>query len=317
MRPSGSDPGSGRDPGSGMPNQAPFFDPDQGAVDPALEADLAELAWALGRVGWLLALVGLVVAGLALLPLQPWDRTWWRGLAGVLLPSAPLPLLGFSLVHLGAFLDPADRLLQRRLRRVRRGAALLAGLFLLLVPLQLWTGWSVDQLSSGGRERAEQQLGRRFQALRSAVATSTTIAELRERLALLQGPSLAAEVDTLALPVVKRRLLMALERSQPFVKERVAAEFGARTLANQTLEVVRIVLPALLYAIAFATLSPLAPLSIAVTWWPAGFPGGLRSRARLRRVEEVDAYLSDGVDGDSGLNNPGISPGGRDGGTSP
>jgi hypothetical protein len=283
MRPSGSD---------------PVLDPDHEPVDPALAADLAELAWALGRVGWLLALVGLVAAGLNLLPLQPWQDTWWRGLAGVLLQAAPLLLLGSSLLHLAAFLDPADRQLQRRLRRVRRGAALLAVLFLLLVPLQLWTGWSVDRLSPGARDRSEQQLSRRFRALRSAVATSSTISELRERLLLLQGPALAPQADALPFPLVKQRLLLALERSQPFVKEKLAAEFGARSVAGQSLEVLRIVLPSLLYAIAFATLSPLAPFSIAATWCPAGFPAGLRSRARRRREEEVDAYLSEATDGD-------------------
>jgi len=169
MLTSASDQGSGRAPGAGVPYQDPALDPDHEAVDLALESDLAQLAWALGRVGWLLVLVGLVVAGLNLLPLQPWEGSWWRALAGVLLQAAPLPLLGSSLVHLGAFLDPADRLLLRRLRRVRRGAALLAVLFLLLVPLQLWTGWSVDRLSSGARDRAEQKLSRRFLALQSAV----------------------------------------------------------------------------------------------------------------------------------------------------
>jgi hypothetical protein len=69
-------------------------------------------------------------------------------------------------------------------------------------------------------------------------------------------------------------------------------------VAGQSLEVLRIVLPSLLYAIAFATLSPLAPFSIAATWCPAGFPAGLRSRARRRREEEVDAYLSEATDGD-------------------
>jgi len=317
MLTSASDQGSGRAPGAGVPYQDPALDPDHEAVDLALESDLAQLAWALGRVGWLLVLVGLVVAGLNLLPLQPWEGSWWRALAGVLLQAAPLPLLGSSLVHLGAFLDPADRLLLRRLRRVRRGAALLAVLFLLLVPLQLWTGWSVDRLSSGARDRAEQKLSRRFLALQSAVATSSTIPELRERLVLLQGPSLAPEADALPFPLVKRRLLLALERSQPFVQEKVAAEFGARSVASQSLEVLRIVLPALLYAIAFATLSPLAPFSIAATWWPAGFPGGLRSRARRRRVEEVDAYLSDAVDGDADAFSSEIFPVGRNGGSSP
>lgn len=267
---------------------APGLEP---AEEEELQPALLQLPWALARVGWLLCLAAVALPLLALLPPALADPAWWRRAGAVLPAQAPVALLGLSLLHLAALLDPDNRLLQRRLRRLRRGAAAASLVLLLLVPLQLVLLLRGDAASPAARSRVDQQLDRRFAALRSAVLSSRSVPELRERLRLLQGPPLAPQADALPLPVVQRRLLLALERSRPFVQERLHEGLGERALALQGVEAVRAALPALLYGLALAAFSPLGPFRVPGSR-PAAASGARWSLPRQRPLEqEMEGYL--------------------------
>ena len=254
---------------------------------------LLQLPRALGRVAWLLCLAVLITALLALMPPALRDAGWWRRLGTTLPAQAPLALLALVLAHLAALLDPDDPLLRRRLRRLRRGAAVAAVLLLLLLPLQLALLLSGDPSGPAARQRIDQQLERRYASLRAAVTGAGSVPELRERLRLLQGPPLSPQADTIPLPLVQRRLLQALERSRPFVEERLNEGLGARGLARRSFEAVGAAVPALLYGLALASLSPLSapgarrPRSAA--------PAGPARAAGLLRGE-LEAYVRDSAD---------------------
>lgn len=273
--------------------------PGGGAIDPGPEPEeeelqpaLLQLPWAFARAGGLLCLAAVALPLLALLPPALADPAWWRRASAVLPAHAPVALLGLSLVHLAALLDPDNRLLQRRLRRLRRGAATASLVLLLLVPLQLLLLLRADAVSPAARSRADQQVERRFAALRSAVVSSRSVPELRERLQLLQGPPLAPQADALPLAVVQRRLLLALERSRPFVQERLSQGLGERALAREGFEALSAALPALLYAFALGAFSPLGffgrPEGPRTTNRPAR--RGLRHQRLLE--QEVEGYLA-------------------------
>jgi hypothetical protein len=178
------------------------------------------------------------------------------------LAQGPLALLGLVLAHLAVLLDPEDRQLRRRLTRLRRAAAVGALVLVLLIPLQLWLMRAVPDAVAG-----RPQLEQRFAALRQAVVEARSLPELRERLRLLQGPPLSPQADVLPLPVLRQRLLRALDRSQPFVRERLADNLGQQAQVRDGLEALRLVVPSLLYAIALASLSPLAPLTLPDRWF--------------------------------------------------
>jgi hypothetical protein len=243
------------------------IDPDQpepgseAADDPAVLL----LPWALGRAGWLLCLVALAVPALALLAAGLPSAEGWQRFSTLVLAQAPLALLGLVLAHLAVLLEPEDRRLRRRLTRLRRAAAVGAVVLVLLIPLQLWL-LRAAPATAADRPQLEQRLERRFAALRQAVVDARSLPELRERLRLLQGPPLSPQAETLPLPVLRQRLLLALERSQPFVRERLAENLGQRALVRDGLEALRLVVPSLLYAIALASLSPLAPLTLPERW---------------------------------------------------
>jgi hypothetical protein len=190
----------------------------------------------------------------------------WQRFSTLVLAQAPLALLGLVLAHLAVLLEPEDRRLRRRLTRLRRAAAVGAVVLVLLIPLQLWL-LRAAPATAADRPQLEQRLERRFAALRQAVVDARSLPELRERLRLLQGPPLSPQAETLPLPVLRQRLLLALERSQPFVRERLADNLGQQAQVRDGLEALRLVVPSLLYAIALASLSPLAPLTLPDRWF--------------------------------------------------
>jgi hypothetical protein len=224
------------------------------------------LPWALGRAGWLLGLTALMVPALALLAAGLPSAEGWQRFSALVLAQGPLALLGLVLAHLAVLLDPEDRQLRRRLTRLRRAAAVGALVLVLLIPLQLWLMRAVPD-AVAGRPQLEQRLEQRFAALRQAVVEARSLPELRERLRLLQGPPLSPQADVLPLPVLRQRLLRALDRSQPFVRERLADNLGQQAQVRDGLEALRLVVPSLLYAIALASLSPLAPLTLPDRWF--------------------------------------------------
>jgi hypothetical protein len=234
----------------------------EAAADPAVLL----LPWALGRAGWLLGLVALAVPGLALLAAGLPSAEGWQRFSTLVLAQAPLALLGLVLAHLAVLLDPDDRQLRRRLTRLRRAAAVGALVLLLLIPLHLWLLRATAPAALADRPQLEQRLEQRFTALRQAVTEARSLPELRERLRLLQGPPLSPQAELLPLPVLRQRLLLALERSQPFVRERLADNLDQRALVRDGLEALRLLVPSLLYAIALASLSPLAPLTLPERW---------------------------------------------------
>lgn len=259
------------------------------------EPGILALPWAFARVGWFLCLAAALVVIFALLPPEPGTPGWWRRAALVVPAQAPMAIVGLCLAHLGVLLDPDNPLPRRRLRWLRRAAAAAAGLLLVLMPVQLGQALIPADavLSGGGPDPVDQRVRQRFAALRSAVGSAASVPELRERLRVLQGPPLDPRADSLPLPLVRGRLLLALERSQPFVVERVKEGRSQRARGLGFIEGLRLALPTVLQALALASLSPLAPWTVPGRWRLRGRVAGVARQGQRALLSDLAFYGAD------------------------
>lgn len=175
------------------------------------------VARALSRVGLVLFVVfATVIAGPLVSPgvLQP---TWQWQFSSVLLSGASLPLVGLALLQLAASLDPADGGLQRRYQRCAALAVAACGGFVLLVPLQLWSGLQVQH--AGGQRRIAQieAAERQLKAMRGAVAMASSNEDLAQRFQALRAPALVSAPPNTPLSEVKAQATAAIDRAQAAV----------------------------------------------------------------------------------------------------
>lgn len=163
--------------------------------------------------GWVLIVLFLTILSASLLPVRLLDAAWQLRVGGVLINAAPFPLIGLVLLHFAASLDPGDALLVNRRRLAARLATLVALGYLLLAPLlataNLQRQHSQALASSGGLRRASQQL----QQMRQVTSSASSIPELEQRLATLQGPRLDAADRLLPLPVLRSRVQDLLDQA--------------------------------------------------------------------------------------------------------
>jgi hypothetical protein len=149
-------------------------------------------------------LVGLITAA----PPRVLDPTWQLNLIGLLLASGTLPLIGALLICLSRLIDPSDRRLQKHAQWVRTLAPWVALGWLLLVPLQLYTGVRLIN-SQGSNELGQIQS---LQRIANEVRDAKSEFELRK--AMAQVPN-QAPLPPLAvpLPVAKANLLAQFQKT--------------------------------------------------------------------------------------------------------
>ncbi|MFM7548764.1 MAG: HpsJ family protein [Cyanobacteriota bacterium] len=190
----------------------------------------------------------------ALFPLQPLAPAWQLRLAGTLISGAPFALLGLALLRIAAELGPYDPRLLKRAQLCSQLAVAAALGFLLLVPLQttagLQQGRSFNQTQAGRIQRAEIKL----KALRQAVASASTNADLNRQLQQLQGPVLGPADIAQPLPLLKAQVGAVLDQGdQQLRRDREASQ---PTSARQLLpELLRQAFACLLLALGFAALA--------------------------------------------------------------
>lgn len=151
--------------------------------------------------------VFLVVVGLSSVPVRLLDPLWQLGLAASITTSGGYLLNGLALLFLASVLAPDSPALLRGLLQARRWAAIASLCFLLLVPLQLVNLWRIDSSSAQAAARNRQALESRMTALRSAVAQTSSTAELREVLQTFGAPPLNSMDLELPAPELRQRVL--------------------------------------------------------------------------------------------------------------
>lgn len=161
----------------------------------------------------LLILYGLVVLA-SILPPRLLDPAWQLRFTNALVNNGFLALLGLALVHLAAYLDPANPHLQRR--RDNFAALALAAVlgFLLLIPLQGYAVWRGIGNANSQQSSQLRQVTGRISAVRKAINSATSSQDLQRRLRGLQVPPLAAADLEQPLPVLRKSMLETLEQAE-------------------------------------------------------------------------------------------------------
>ena len=171
------------------------------------------IARGVGLAGVVLIVLFLTILSTSLLPVRLLDAAWQLRVGGALINASPFPLIGLVLLHVAASLDPQDPLLLQRRRLAAQLASAVAIGYLLLAPLlaaaNLQRQQSQALATSGGLRRDSERL----QQMRQVVSSSSSIPELEQRLAAVQGPRLDAADRSLPLPVLRSRIASLLDQA--------------------------------------------------------------------------------------------------------
>ncbi len=187
------------------------------------------------------------------LPLQPLDTPWQLSVSSALINAAAIPLVGLGLVHLAAYLDPANAALEKRRNALARWAIPAVLGFLLLIPVQSLASWSTV---AAARARLTTQLtsaNKNFALIREAINAATTLEDLQKRLQALQSPELGIRFDDLGLPLpeTKRQMLIRLNEIEDQVKTRIKAP-PPEAVEDVASNALRLMATCVVYALAFA-----------------------------------------------------------------
>ncbi|WP_216903469.1 hypothetical protein [Synechococcus sp. CCY 9618] len=149
-----------------------------------------------------------------ILPLAILQPAWLVTLISALLDSSPLALLGLGLVHLVAYLEPDDVQVQERRDAVARWAIAAVVGFVLLLPLQTASAVQGFDLVARSQSSALKVATERAEEFRRAIDGASSVADLQERIASLQGPGLRlTESTSQSLPELKKVLVERLDES--------------------------------------------------------------------------------------------------------
>ncbi len=219
-------------------------------VSPRGAAVLAHRFSVFARV--LFVIYGVRVVATAI-PLQPLDTLWQLSVSSALISAAAIPLLGLALLHLAAYLDPANAALEKRRNALARWAILAVLGFLLLIPVQAYASWSTVATA---RARLTSQLtiaNRNFALVRAAINAATSLEDLQARLKSLESPELGIRFENLGLPLpeTQRQMLIRLNEIEEQVKARIKAP-PPEAIENVATNALRVSATSVVYALAFA-----------------------------------------------------------------
>ena len=243
---------------------------DEDEAPPEAAAPPEVVAPALSSIGLgLLTLFGIAVIG-QLFPLRLLFPAWQLRVAGVLIESGPLALIGLALLQLAAHLDPYDARLQDRWRQIGRlGVVAVLG-FLLLVPLQLVAaGRSIQGMTSAQRSQ-QQRVDRNLTVMRQQIRAASSFQDLQQRIRDIQAPDLRVEADALRqpFPQLQRSLLAGVDQSEQQLRRSFAGDTSGRIRAVLERSG-RGVVSALVLALCFAATTPLwrdSEVSMLMAW---------------------------------------------------
>ncbi|WP_216904019.1 HpsJ family protein [Synechococcus sp. CCY 9618] len=206
-----------------------------------------------------LFVVYLVSVLATILPPRFPNPIWQLSSIKVITEGAPIPLLGLALLHLAAFLCPANIQLQKRRNALARLAILAALGFLLIVPLQSHAVWRSYRDSYSVAAQQQASATQRADAVRQAIEQATSAEDLQERLVALQRPDLRIRLDAktfsaIPLPDLKKQLLSQVDQTEGQYKARFGSlDPGATDRIFR--DSLRAILSSIAFAIAFAALA--------------------------------------------------------------
>ncbi len=215
--------------------------------DSAILADrLAFMAIALFGIYAITLLAGV-------LPVRLLDTAWQLRFVAACIDTATIPLLGLGLLHLAAYLDPGNPVLQKRRAGLARLAVLAAFGFLLIVPLQAFAGWKNLAVAQANAARQISAATGTFDLLQDTITSATSLDNLQARLQAIQAPGLGLRFEDSNLPLqgTKRVMLARLKEVRQRVEARLKGP-AASAIEAVVRDGLRVMLSSFALAIAFA-----------------------------------------------------------------
>lgn len=217
------------------------------------EGDASMLARRLEVFAMALFVVYAVRILAAAVPPRPLESLWQLSLSSALLDAAALPLVALGLLHLAAYLDPANTALGQRRDALARWAILAVLGFLLLLPLQALAAWNSVAAAQAQVSQERKTAASNIALIRQAIHAATSLDDLQARLQSLQTPNLIIRFKKLDFPLAetKRQLLLRLSEGEEQLKMRINPP-PPEAIEDVATNAVRVMATSLIYALAFA-----------------------------------------------------------------
>ena len=200
-----------------------------------------------------IALIGIFIASVisVILPIQLFKLEWQDKLIGSIRGGASFPLEGVLFMMLASLLAPDDPVISKHLRRVRKFSAAMSLIFLLMIPLQLYTGFKLI----GGRTIGEFESLAVLKNGAYAIDQSVSEADFRAALGSIPGaPPLPATKLTEPIPLLKANVLQQINPQIKRLETLIEEQRRKRTELFIGFSI-RDVFICLLYALAFSAMA--------------------------------------------------------------
>ncbi|MCP9785411.1 hypothetical protein [Cyanobium sp. N5-Cardenillas] len=224
---------------------SPHADP-QPTADSYIEDVASALNWG-AILLFVLFLMGIIGSAW---PVRLIDPLWLQSVGDKLLASGPIAMVGAVLLLLAKILDPQSAPIGNRVTLLRRLSFWIAFGFLLLIPLQIYSGIS---LLRQFRANDTRELNA-YIATTRAIESARSYDDILKAMRLLPGqaPALPASIDV-PLEVVKTKLSNDLN---PFIKryQNSSDALGMKRLNDWFVQLARNVIAALLLFFSFAAI---------------------------------------------------------------
>lgn len=185
-------------------------------------------------------------------PFKILDPDWRLNVVNTIVDNSTIPLIGLGLVHLAVYCDPINPFLKQFQKRTARFAVWASLGFLLIIPLQLGSTFTLYGDLTSARFRELDRNAHRLEQLASAVRNSTTIDELDATLLALQGTSLSPSDRDQPLGTLRNILLDRIRKARNLLQERrrqFSIPLDPTVLVRRSF---RLVITSLIFSVAYA-----------------------------------------------------------------
>lgn len=244
----------------------------------------------------------LVLRGL--LPLRLIDPRWQLSAGSSLIDNAPIALVAAVIMHFVCYLSPTSDTYRKNVAVISRLAILASFGFLLLIPLRVYSIWSIWQQSTINQTRQISLATQRLDRFRHEIRLSKSKEDLISRLRSLKAPPLPSSSDKQTFSQIKTKLNKALEDTQAIIINR-SPKSNSRLGSNFFLSNLRTILSGIVFAIGFAAVAqrPKSPnifLNDVIAFFTNKQVLQFRRQSKIEH-EQMDEYinqLSSSVDSD-------------------
>lgn len=240
----------------------------------------------LSRLALVFVVLYLLLVISSAIPLRLLDYEWINRVTATLINGSSMPLLALLVLALGSQLYPENELLNQRRQLFSRLAGVAVFGFLLLIPLNIFSGL-LQQTNSSDQVRALDASERQLNSYRQAANQATSVPDLQARMAKLSAPAINPELSSRPLPEVKAQMGAALNQVAAQIAQQRQALSAESSWTNRAPEVLRVVIACLVLAFGFAAFAQTTPTSaLLIDSLEEMF---LRLRYNLRSREDLES----------------------------